>query len=181
MPPTDTISAVTLQLLKSDNSVYVAAGLGSATMKLYVENISMNITRSPVVVAFPTGRQTSGAVQNNRPVAWALDLGVAQEMISLSGVIADNNIDPLVPSISELQEVVRYHWATVSSGGGGPNGLLRMNGGAKLFIDMGPGQGGLKVFQGLIVRFDSSRQGGSLRWDWKMVFQVTYWPPGMDP
>ena len=180
MAGTDFVSNVTLQLLNSDNSVYTAPGVGSSTMKLYVENVAMNITRTPVVVSFPTGRQTSGPVENNRPIAWALDLGVAQEMISLSGIIGDNNGDPLVPSMSELQEIVRYHWATVSSGGGGPNGLLRMNGGARLLIDMGPGQGGLKSFQGIILRLDSSRVGGGLRWEWKMVFQVTNWPVGMN-
>lgn len=181
MPPTDTVTTVTLQLLNSDNSVYVAPGLGSETMKLYVESISMNIMRTPVVVAFPTGRQTtSKPIDYNRPVSWALDLGVAQEMISLSGVIGDNNEDPLVPSMSDLQEIVRYHWATITSGGGGPNGLLRMNGGARLLISYGPGQGGLKVFQGIILRLDSNRVGGTLRWEWKMTFQVTNWPRGMD-
>lgn len=181
MAGSDAITAVTLQLLDSHNSVYAAPGVGEATMKLYVEGIAMNITRTPVVVSFPTGRQTSGPIQNNRPIAWALDLGVAQEMISLSGIIGDNNQDPLVPSVSELQEIVRYHWATVSSGGGGPNGLLRMNGGARLLIDMGPGQGGVKAFQGIIVRLDTNRVGGSLKWEWKMVFQVTNWPVGMNP
>jgi hypothetical protein len=177
MAAPDIIPTVTLQLLGSDDSPYQ----GGPALKLLVETVQMNITRMPVVVSFPTGRQTARSVAENRPIAWALDLGTAQEMISLSGIVPDNNLDPLVPSISDLQEIVRTHWATVTSGGGGPNGLLRMHGGARLLIDMGPGQGGIKWFQGIIIRLDSSRVGGTLRWEWKMAFQVTYWPVGMHP
>lgn len=183
MTVNNAISFVTLELLNEDDSVYTSLGVGGGRMNLYVESIAMNITRTPIVVSLPTGRQNAKGkpIEDNRPVAWALDLGSAQEMISLSGVIGDNNEDPLVPNISELQEIVRTHWATVStSSEGGPSGLMKMSGGARLRINMGPGQGGEKSFQGIIARFDSSRVGGTLRWEWKMVFQVASWPKGMD-
>lgn len=172
-------SVVWLELLDSNNNVYSPFGGSSGRVKLLVDHISFSLSRNPIVVSFPTGRQTSGPVPHNRPVAWALDLGMMQEMILLNGVAKDNDEDPEVPGHHELQEMFRYHWATVTTGGGGPNGLLKMRGGARLIVDHGPGAGGERSYQGLILNLQSTRAGGQLRWEWKMTFQVAYWPLDM--
>ena len=148
-------------------------------------DITGGINRNPSVLALPQSPK-SGGIATNRPLAWGLDFGMLQETLILSGVSGDFENDPSNASIVWLAEAARAGWYGIRPSS---TGLV---GGVRLYVPVGPNQGGVnvtignigtftdaQVYQGVIVQFTYIRQSGKLYWDWKLIVQVSRWPANM--
>jgi hypothetical protein len=145
-------------------------------MLLPIERVTHTINRQPVIISLPSTDRGKG-----NPTAYALDFGMMNEQLILSGVSADNDTqldtadDGVVerPTKPFLFDAIRTHWPEVKVTTSG--GLITVKGGWRLTMNEGQGQG---IFQyyGLILGIVGERIGGQLRWEWKLTFQECRWP-----
>jgi len=163
--------------------VYIAYDLAA-------EKITLAMQRSPSVISLPKGSNLTNQFSNNMPSAYVLDLGMMQETVLLSGVFND---EPYVAGttparLAQVQQLVRTHWSTVRPGSIGSS--IGVKGGIRIVIDVGQGQnvaltpngssqtdwGQFQYYQGVVSSFSADRDGGNLRWNWRMIMNVVNWP-----
>ena len=135
---------------------------------LPVELVTHQINRQPVVISLPNLNKTTGG----QPSAYAIDFGMLNEMMTLSGVHIDSDADPTRPNHSQLADVIRTSWRFVDVSTA--NNSIAVAGGLRLSIN--EGEGVIKVYRCLPLSYSSTRKGGGTSWEFKLTLQVVRWP-----
>ncbi len=143
------------------------AGAVQEAWYLPAEDVTHQINRQPVVIALPGINKDTGG----QPSAYAIDFGMLNEMLTLSGVHIDNDADPTRPNHSQLAEIVRTSWRFVDISTSG--GQISVAGGLRLAMNEGEGH---KLYRCLPLSYTANRKGGKLNWDYKLTLQVVSWP-----
>ena len=137
---------------------------------LPVDQINHTISRNPIV--FPVPGVNMGTT--GQPMIFGLDFGMMSETLTFSGILKDNEEEPLRPTHQELAAAARTWWRYMNTSCGdalttNANKILVKEGGGYTYI-----------YAGVIQSLTFNREGGKTYWSYKLTFQIVQ-PPSVDP
>lgn len=153
---------------------------GFASWNLKVTSIDDATNRQASVFPLPVFSNNQD-VFLNRPVVWALDLGMLSETTVLHGICNDLESDPSVPTYTQLREIVRcassYKQSVIQNGSltflnPVTIGVFTGNGQAgsgKAAPFNRPGTSATESRVGVIMSFAGHRDEGQVKWEWTLT------------
>ena len=162
---------------------FMTAMQGGSALSCFLraESFAVNQTRSPSIISLPqqnaSNRGGAGAKGTGIASNIAIDFGVMQEQLSISGKIPDDDTSDLLGSFNSVSKVmsrVRRHW--VESPSVITNTSNRDNTGlVRVTVVMASGEPAT-IWDCTVIRSSWRRGGGNMWWEYDLLLGVVFYP-----